>query len=117
MLQAAEGAYPLPRQGLQTPQDYLGKREAMAELVTSHGLSSTQTTNSPTTPAPTPQSVVVPKSDEAKPEMPARPQSEAAGGGTQEAGAPVPLVYIKDQTPIKPRSPTRRLKQVALATL
>ena len=115
MHHATERAQPLQHQGLQTPSSF-GKRKAMTELVTSHGLTFTPTPFPPTTPSPPPPTVVTAAIQEPTPTLASPSQLKAVDGADTMAATPV-LPVSTDPTPIKHQPPSRTLKQVALATL
>ena len=115
MHHTATGAHPLQHQGFQASSSF-GKREAMTELVTSHGLTPTPTSIPPTTPSPPLPTVDTAAIQGQEPTRPPSPQLEASDGADTVVVTPVSPVAT-DPTPIKHRPPSSTLKQVALATL
>ena len=99
MHHATERARPLQHQGLQAPSTF-GKRKAMTELVTSHGLTSTPTSVPPTTPSPPLPTVVTAAIQELTPTLSSSPQLKA-GDGADTVAATLVLPVSTDPTPIK----------------
>ena len=128
MHHTATGAHPLQHQGFQASSSF-GKREAMTELVTSHGLTLTPTSIPPTTPLPPVPTVDTAAIQGQQTTRPPSTQLEPSDSAdtvmvtplSPVATDPVVLTSVSpratDPTSSKHRPPSSTLKQVALATL